>query len=81
MKWADGSWYKGEWKYGVQQGVGEMCEKGLQSRRGIFENNTLISEEDIGKKLKLERLHKKTHKPEPITKASHLITLPDMGDA
>jgi hypothetical protein len=41
----------------------------------------MISEEDIGKKLKLERLYKKPQKAEPIQKASHLITLPDMHDA
>ncbi len=22
MRWADGSWYKGEWKFGVQNGLG-----------------------------------------------------------
>lgn len=53
MRWADGSWYKGEWKYGVQHGFGEMGERGQQPRRGLFEDNTLVNEEDNGKKLKM----------------------------
>ena len=60
MHWADGSWYKGQWKDGVQNGVGQTYQLGQPPRRGVFENNVLICEEDTSKKLKVERVFKKS---------------------
>lgn len=36
MKWTDGSWYKGNWLYGVQNGYGEIQQLGQPLRKGIF---------------------------------------------
>jgi hypothetical protein len=42
MKWNDGSWYKGSWKYGIQNGLGKLYEVGCSIRKGQFENNVLV---------------------------------------
>jgi hypothetical protein len=59
MTWNDGKWYKGQWKYGLQNGIGTM-DSGKGPIKGFFENNVLISKEtfspsNIKKKIKKNR--------------------------
>lgn len=53
MYWTDGSFYKGEWWNGIQHGRGtHFCNKGEINvpgegvKKGIFQNNTLVSIEE-----------------------------------
>ena len=41
MNWVDGSYYKGDWDKGVEQGEGEMKIDG-KVKYGIFENGCLV---------------------------------------
>ena len=36
MFWADGSYYKGEWKDGKQEGKGVLKVQGENIKKGIF---------------------------------------------
>lgn len=40
--WNDGSYYKGEWKAGIQHGAGIMYTPDEGLRKGVFKNNMLI---------------------------------------
>ena len=42
MYWSDDSYYKGNWRDGVQNGDGEIYIVGSGYKKGIFENNELI---------------------------------------
>jgi hypothetical protein len=35
MTWNDGKWYKGQWKYGLQNGIGTM-DSGKGPIKGVF---------------------------------------------
>ena len=41
MEWIDGSIYKGQWKQGIQQGIGLMIYS-KKKRAGYFENNVFV---------------------------------------
>ena len=61
MNWADGSWYKGEWKQGIQHGSGELYENGQPVRKGIFENNVLVKDDptymaETSKRYKIDKI-------------------------
>lgn len=40
MYWVDGSNYKGEWRQGIQHGMGKMTFPDGTVKEGYFENNT-----------------------------------------
>lgn len=42
MFWTDGSFYKGEWKNGTQNGKGQIYLSGGDIVSGIFENSILV---------------------------------------
>lgn len=42
MYWSDGSYYKGEWKNGIQHGAGEIYVPGEGFKKGVFEDNVLV---------------------------------------
>lgn len=42
MFWTDGSFYKGEWKGGVQNGKGQIYLVGGEVVSGLFENSILV---------------------------------------
>lgn len=42
MFWTDGSFYKGEWKNGIQNGKGQIYLTGNEIMSGIFENSILV---------------------------------------
>lgn len=42
MFWTDGSFYKGEWKGGVQNGKGQIYITGSEVISGLFENSILV---------------------------------------
>lgn len=42
MFWTDGSFYKGEWKAGIQSGKGQIYLSGGQVISGLFENSILV---------------------------------------
>ena len=42
MFWTDGSFYKGDWKNGVQNGKGHMYLVGGEVISGLFENSILV---------------------------------------
>jgi hypothetical protein len=42
MFWTDGSFYKGVWKNGVQNGKGEVYIAGGDILSGIFENSIMV---------------------------------------
>lgn len=46
MFWTDGSFYKGEWKNGTQNGKGQMYLAGTQIMTGSFENSILVQVTD-----------------------------------
>lgn len=39
MLWTDGSMYEGEWRGGIQHGIGRMVFPDGTFKEGIFENN------------------------------------------
>lgn len=42
MFWTDGSFYKGDWKNGVQNGKGQIYISGNEIISGLFENSILV---------------------------------------
>ena len=42
MFWTDGSFYKGDWKGGVQNGKGQIYITGNEVISGLFENSILV---------------------------------------
>ena len=42
MFWTDGSFYKGDWKGGVQNGKGQIYLVGGEIISGLFENSILV---------------------------------------
>jgi len=42
MYWVDGSIYKGEWRNGLQHGLGTITFTDGKSKKGKFENNIYI---------------------------------------
>ena len=48
MYWNDGSYYKGEWKNGIQHGEGEIYVPDQGWKKGVFENNVLAVIEQEG---------------------------------
>jgi hypothetical protein len=42
MFWTDGSFYKGEWKNGIQNGKGQIYLSGNEIMSGVFENSILV---------------------------------------
>jgi hypothetical protein len=42
MFWTDSSFYKGEWKNGVQNGKGQIYLAGSDLVNGIFENSIMV---------------------------------------
>ena len=42
MYWNDGSFYKGEWRKGIQHGEGEIYVPSEGYKKGLFENNVLV---------------------------------------
>ena len=45
MNWTDGSYYKGEWVRGVQNGQGKMIYSDGTIKKGHFENNIYKGDE------------------------------------
>lgn len=56
MFWSDQSYYRGEWKKGIQHGIGELYVPGKNSLRGAFENNIFVRE-DLKRWRELKKLH------------------------
>ena len=44
MTWKDGSYYEGEWEYGIQHGFGRMNFPNGDVKEGMFENNVYRGE-------------------------------------
>jgi hypothetical protein len=42
MKWTDSSIFKGEWKRGIQNGIGLMVFANGEQKKGYFENNVFL---------------------------------------
>ena len=42
MFWTDGSFYKGDWKGGIQNGKGQIYLTGSEIIAGIFENSIMV---------------------------------------
>lgn len=42
MFWTDGSFYKGEWRNGTQNGKGQIYLSGNEIMSGIFQNSILV---------------------------------------
>lgn len=42
MYWVDGSYYKGQWSLGIQNGEGEIYIPTEGFKRGLFENNKIV---------------------------------------
>lgn len=42
MFWTDGSFYKGDWKNGIQNGKGQIYLVGGEVISGLFENSILV---------------------------------------
>ena len=47
MRWIDGSVYVGQWKKGIQHGVGKMIFPDGSIKEGLFDNNTFVHDEQI----------------------------------
>lgn len=43
MKWADGSFYEGQWYQGVQNGIGKASMADGKQRQGVFKMNEFLS--------------------------------------
>ena len=42
MYWVDGSYYKGDWRKGCQEGEGILYTKKDGERKGRFSNNEMV---------------------------------------
>ena len=42
MYWGDGSYYKGAWVKGIQNGEGVLFVPGQGAKKGIFKDNVLV---------------------------------------
>lgn len=50
MYWVDGSYYKGYWEKGIQNGEGELYIPGEEIKKGLFVNNIFRGNDPIDKK-------------------------------
>ena len=45
MYWIDGSHYKGGWKNGIQDGIGELYKPNESILKGLFQNNIFVGDD------------------------------------
>ena len=45
MYWIDGSYYKGGWKNGIQDGIGELYRPNESILKGLFQNNIFVGDD------------------------------------